>query len=278
MRNWMATLVVGAFLCAPAMVGAAALEGYDYAKIDNPNHKTPKYLFGRVAMKHELDGVHSKADAQALLESMLPEMKEAGLEIGDIKGDKILVKTEIGWEWVDVVRGAGAPNPGWWWGSEGKPAADANPGGNGGGSAAGGSGAGAGSPGYRPAGGELSTVPAKPEFADADIDTSSDERAVKSAAEWGKRTYPQFFVEGDDRDKCYQLMTAVIGALRAKGYDAHRVVNHPSRAKGDPWRYGSDAVVINGKIYDCYGGMGDLNASRPQALYVGPYAAGRLRE
>ena len=97
------------------------LEGYDQTKLDNPDHKTPKYIFGRVAQNFKLDSVQGdKAKAEVLLKAMVPELQAAGLEVVDVKGDRIQVKTEVGYEWVDVVRGAGAPNPGWWWGSEGK--------------------------------------------------------------------------------------------------------------------------------------------------------------
>ncbi|HNV72285.1 MAG TPA: hypothetical protein PKO06_21435, partial [Candidatus Ozemobacteraceae bacterium] len=126
--------------------------------------------------------------------------------------------------------------------------------------------------------GELSTVPYRPEYGQATIDTSSDERAIVSAATWVKEKHPDLFPEGDDRDKAYVMMTHVIGILRAKGYDVHRVVNHPSRPVGHALRYGSDALVLKGKIYDCYGALGDPNRSTPQAMYVGPYAAGRLKE
>ena len=71
-------------------------------------------------------------------------------------------------------------------------------------------------------------------------------------------------------------MTHVIGALRVAGYDATRVVNHPSKPVGDGWRYGSDAIVLNGDIFDVYRGIGTEN--EPQAMNAGPYAAGRLRE
>lgn len=97
------------------------LEGYDQRKLDDPNHKTPKYLFGRIAQKYNLDSVKGdKAKAEELLKAMLPELKAAGLEIVAVKGDRIQVKTEVGYEWVDVIRGAGGDDPGWWWGSEGK--------------------------------------------------------------------------------------------------------------------------------------------------------------
>ncbi|HNV71115.1 MAG TPA: hypothetical protein PKO06_15540, partial [Candidatus Ozemobacteraceae bacterium] len=110
-----------AFLLCCSSASAGPLEGYDDKKLSNPEHKTPKYLFGRVAQNHSLDSVTDKASAEELLKKMLPELREAGMIIEEVKGDKIKVKTEIGWEWVDVIRGAGAPNPGFWWGSEGKP-------------------------------------------------------------------------------------------------------------------------------------------------------------
>ncbi|MGE0487706.1 MAG: hypothetical protein AB7S38_00680 [Vulcanimicrobiota bacterium] len=97
------------------------LEGYDSNKLNNPDHKTPKYIFGRVAQHYKLDSVQGdKAKAEQLLTAMLPELRAAGLEVVGVEGDRIQVKTEVGYEWVDVVRGAGSDNPGWWWGSEGK--------------------------------------------------------------------------------------------------------------------------------------------------------------
>lgn len=97
------------------------LEGYDQAKLDNPDHKTPKYLFGRVAQNFDLSSVKGdKSKAETLLKAMIPELKAAGLEVLSVEGDKIQVKTEVGYEWVDVIRGAGGDNPGWWWGSEAK--------------------------------------------------------------------------------------------------------------------------------------------------------------
>lgn len=97
------------------------LEGYDSAKLNDPSHNTPKYIFGRVAQNFQLDSVQGdKARAEDLLWAMVPELRANGLEVVDVQGDRIQVKTEIGYEWVDVVRGAGSENPGWWWGSEGK--------------------------------------------------------------------------------------------------------------------------------------------------------------
>ncbi len=111
-----------------ALVGPVPLEGYDDAKLRNPAHQTTKYKFGRVASHHALTHVKNHADAEALLRAMLPELKDAGMIVKDVKGDKILVTTEIGDEWVDVVRGAGSGNPGWWWGSDGIAVSPAAPG------------------------------------------------------------------------------------------------------------------------------------------------------
>jgi hypothetical protein len=99
------------------------LEGYDQSKLDNPEHKTPKYLFGRVAQGFSLDSLGGdKAKAQELLTAMVPDLKKAGLEVVSVKGDRIQVKTELGYEWVDVVRASAAAKgeQGWQWGSEGK--------------------------------------------------------------------------------------------------------------------------------------------------------------
>ncbi len=97
------------------------LEGYDQTKLDNPEHRTPKYLFGRVAQDFKLDSVQGdKARAEELLKAMVPDLKAAGLEVVGVQGDRIQVKTEVGYEWVDVIRGAGTNEPGWQWGSEGK--------------------------------------------------------------------------------------------------------------------------------------------------------------
>lgn len=130
----------------------------------------------------------------------------------------------------------------------------------------------------REPGAPLQTVPMRAEYASAPIDRSSDAAAAKSAAAWVKQNHPEFFNQGDDRRVAFEMMTNVIGALRAAGYDAHRVVNHPSHPMGSGPRYGSDAVVINGQIYDVYAAWGDPGRSEPVAQNVGPYAPGRLRE
>lgn len=247
------------------LVGPVPLEGYDATKLHDPGHQTVKYRFGRVASHHGLETVKDKAGAEALLKSMVPELEAAGLKVHEVKGDKLRVETELGQEWVDVVRGAGSGSPGWWWGSEGKAIAGTEPG---------------RPPGPAPSepGAPLSTVPMRPEYANIPIDKSSPAAAARSAAEWVRRNHPEFFDKGDDRQVAFEMMTWVVGALRANGYDATRVVNHPSRPVGDGMRYGSDAVVLNGRIYDVYVAWGDPGRGDPTAQDVGPYEPGRLRE
>lgn len=131
---------------------------------------------------------------------------------------------------------------------------------------------------YAEPGPALSTVPARPEYLDAPVDRSSGAAAALSAARWVREHKPEFFDKGDDRAVAFEMMTWVIGALRAHGFDAHRVVNHPGRPMSDGYRYGSDAVVVEGQIYDVFGAWGDPGRGDPQAMLAGPYAAGRLRE
>lgn len=128
----------------------------------------------------------------------------------------------------------------------------------------------------RQPGAPLSTVPLKPEYVNARIDRSSASAAAISTARWVKETYPELFRHADDRQTAYEIMTHVIGALRVAGFDATRVVNHPSRPVGDGYRYGTDAVVLEGNIYDVYGALGEANT--PQAMNAGPNPPGRPRE
>lgn len=259
---------------APLSVGPVALEGYDATKLHNLDHQTVKYQFGRVASHHGLENVKSKEDAEVLLTKMKPELEAAGLNVLEVKGDKIRVETELGQEWVDVVRGAGSGNPGWWWGSEGTAIPGTSPGRPTGPTRP----TEPTGPGAAEPGSPLSTVPLLPEYKNAPIDRSSGEAAARSAAQWVKDTYPELFGHGDDRAIAFKVMTHVIGAMRSAGFDAHRVVNHPSRPIGDGQRYGSDALVVNGQIYDVYGAFGDPGRSDVQTLNPGPYEAGRLRE
>lgn len=123
-------------------------------------------------------------------------------------------------------------------------------------------------------GAPLRTVPLRPEYAEANIDKSSPGAAALSAARWARSKYSELFTRAEDRNVCAEIMTHVIGALRVAGYDATRVVNHPSLNDGARW--GADAVVLNGTVFDVYRAMGQEAA--PVSQNMGPYAAGRLRE
>lgn len=259
-------------------LGPVPLEGFDSRKLSDPAHRTPKYLFGRVATHFGLESVKDKAGAEALLNKMVPDLIAAGLDVRGVKGDKLLLKTDLGLEAIDVVRGAGSGSPGWWWGADGtvaspeeiakfpplqpgtRPTPPVQPG-----------------PSPQPAGlTPLSTIPNLPEYAQIPVDRSSPEAAVLSAARWVREHHPDLFARATDRQVCFDIMTKVIGALRANGYDATRVVNHPSIPVGQGMRYGSDAVALNGRIFDVYVAMGE--EARPVANDVGPYESGRLPE
>lgn len=131
---------------------------------------------------------------------------------------------------------------------------------------------------YPEPGPALSTVPPKPEYLDVPIDTSSADAALLSTARWVRANRPGYFDKGDDRHVAMEMMTEVIGILRAHGFDAHRVVNHPSLPMSNPVRWGSDAVVLNGKIHDLFIAWGDPGRADPTLGFMGPYAPGRLRE
>jgi len=94
----------------------AALEGYDMGKINDPSNTHVKYKFGRIAQNYSLSSVTDKASAEALLNSMKPQMEASGINVLDIKGDKIQVKDDAGQPaWIDVIRATGSSNTGWQW-------------------------------------------------------------------------------------------------------------------------------------------------------------------
>jgi hypothetical protein len=95
----------------------ARLEGFDHAKLADTAHRTQKYIFARVAQQTDLTSVTDKASAEAVLRSMVPSLQSAGLEVLDVKGDKIkVVGQHSGREvWIDVIRGANSATPAFQW-------------------------------------------------------------------------------------------------------------------------------------------------------------------
>lgn len=97
-------------------ISANKLEGFDGRKLADPNHLTVKYKFARVAQYHDVGSVRGKADAQALLTNMRPELEAAGITVLDVQKDKIQVLDDHGQAaWIDVIRGAESGAPGWHW-------------------------------------------------------------------------------------------------------------------------------------------------------------------
>jgi hypothetical protein len=92
-----------------------AMDGFDSAKIANLEHRTPKYLFARVAQYASLDGVTDKATAETVLRGMTTDLKAAGLEVIDVKGDKIQINIEGHDTWIDVIHGANSGSPSFQW-------------------------------------------------------------------------------------------------------------------------------------------------------------------
>jgi hypothetical protein len=95
---------------------APEMAGFHPGKLADPGHTTVKYLFGRVAQHHSLASVLDKTSAESLLQQMQPDLKAAGLNVLDVKGDKIQIKHNDGQtSWVDVIRGATAGSPAFQW-------------------------------------------------------------------------------------------------------------------------------------------------------------------
>lgn len=58
----------------------------------------------------------SKDEIEAFIRQNIPNARQYGLNILDVRGDQILIETrERGPEWVDVVRGAGGGDAAWQW-------------------------------------------------------------------------------------------------------------------------------------------------------------------
>jgi hypothetical protein len=91
------------------------LEGFNSEKIANREHRTPKYIFARVAMETDLSPVRDKASAEATLRGMVPKLQEAGLDVLGVTGDKIKINYEGKDIWIDVIRGASGGAPAFQW-------------------------------------------------------------------------------------------------------------------------------------------------------------------
>lgn len=93
----------------------ATLSGYSERKLANLDHRSPKYLFARVAMWSDLSTIRDKASAEQFLRGLLPELQAAGLDVKDVKGDKIQIVYEGHDVWIDVIRGANSGKPALQW-------------------------------------------------------------------------------------------------------------------------------------------------------------------
>jgi hypothetical protein len=91
------------------------MEGFDHNKIADQNHRTVKYLFAREAQYVDLSGVKDKASAEALLRGMVPNLQAAGLQVLDVKGDKLKINFEGKEVWFDVIRGSSSGSPSFQW-------------------------------------------------------------------------------------------------------------------------------------------------------------------
>lgn len=97
---------------------ASDMTGFNYDKIMDESHQTSKYQFARVAWNVDLSSVHDSASAQTLLESMVPDMQAAGMNVTAVDGDRIQVSDQYGTYWVDVIRDNNGPGKAFQWLSE----------------------------------------------------------------------------------------------------------------------------------------------------------------
>ena len=76
--------------------------------------RSVKDAFARAAagVTTNLQGLTKDQIAEVIRTQIVPKLQAAGIEVQDVQGDKILVKTnERGFEWVDVVQNAGGQGP-----------------------------------------------------------------------------------------------------------------------------------------------------------------------
>lgn len=101
----------------PARSGGSPMEGFDFRKIGDPNVSTVKYKFARVAQNWSLNSVMDMGSAESLLNSMRSELEANGVTVLAVSKDKLQILDDGGNPgWVDVIRGAGGPDPAWQWG------------------------------------------------------------------------------------------------------------------------------------------------------------------
>ena len=94
--------------------------GFDTQKMADPTHDSVKYKFARVARQYSIEGVTSKDAAEQLLNTMKGDLEAAGLDVLDIKNDKIKIRGDQGQDlWVDVLKAVGSGQAkSWIWLSE----------------------------------------------------------------------------------------------------------------------------------------------------------------
>lgn len=93
------------------------LEGFSHDKLQTSD--SVKYRFARAAAQFDVSGVNSKASAEAHLQNMKPALEGQGLDVLDIKGDRIQIVFQGNPLWVDVIRGATGTSPAYQWLPEG---------------------------------------------------------------------------------------------------------------------------------------------------------------
>ena len=119
LSNFLSTAAAPAGAAAPAASAPAnglklgtvrpRLQGFDHDKIADLDHTTVKYKFARVAKQYSIESVTSKSAAEDLLNTMKADLSAAGLEVLEIKNDKIRIRGDQGQElWVDVLKAVGS--------------------------------------------------------------------------------------------------------------------------------------------------------------------------
>lgn len=97
--------------------GGSPMEGFDFRKMGDPSVTTVKYKFARVAQNWNLNSVTDMSSADSLLNAMRSDLESNGVTVLQVSKDKLQILDDNGNPgWVDVIRGAGGPDPAWQWG------------------------------------------------------------------------------------------------------------------------------------------------------------------